>query len=429
MKSPRWIRIACLVTCATALGACEGVGTDVGNPGTDDVGFTEDTGGGGGAGDTGGNADAGTDAGASEDTGGGEDTGGEDTGVEDSGMEDTGEDAPDAFGDTSEDVLEDTGGDVTDAGDTDLDVLDAGDAMDAMDAEDTFEIRSPWEPGETAADYPFGYDSIIDSLTLLEDGERGRDFTGDDEPDNALGGLVDTLSGFVEDLNVNGALIDAITEGELNLGFGWPSYDSDGDRLFGPAEANFFFLVDPDEDPFTRDSWIVPLDNFIEGTGEPQIRFVGEVDEDDFASLNTPRFVLPLLFFGVNVDVEMLDAQLDGEVIPSDDGVVMDGVITGAAPVDAMWTAFNEVIASCDCVTGGDLILGSGPTATCAELNTDACGAGDPQPCTALPDFCALARTVIVGALDVDTDGDETPDAFSTTIAFEANSAVFMLEE
>lgn len=422
MMTARWLRIACFLSTASALAACDGVGTDVGNPGAqDDVGFTEDTGGATDAGG-GGGFDTGTDAGASEDTGPTPDTGGEDAGM-DAGEPDVGEDAPDAFADTGVDVMDDTG-DAGDVGDViDMDALDAGDAADVI------EIRSPWEPGETPADYPFGYDSIIDRLTLLEDAEGGRDLTGDGEPDNALGALVDTLGGVVEDLNVNGALATAIEAGELNIGFGWPSYDSDGDRLAGPAEANFFVLTDPDDDPFTRDAWTVPLSNFIDGTGEPRVRFVGEVDEADFASLRTDTFTLRLPFFGIDVNVELLDAGLDGEVVPSDDGVVMDGVITGAAPVDAMWDAFNGVIASCDCVTGGPLIVGTGPSATCGTLDTSACGGGDAETCTALPEFCTFARAVIVGALDVDTDGDDEPDAFSAALQFEANAAVFSIAE
>ena len=231
MTSIDWTRFACVLACAAAFGACDGVGTDVGNPGTgDDVGFTEDTGAGGGAGDTGGGIDASTDAGAVEDAGGNEDTGGQtDAGAEDTGVADVAEDTPDA--------MSDTGVDATDAGDA-SDASDASDAdldaADAVDAADVVEVRSPWEPGETPADYPFGYDSIIDQIILLEDGERGRDFTGDDEPDNALGGLVDTLGGIIDELNVNGALAEAIDSGELNLGFGWPSFETEAGRLPGP---------------------------------------------------------------------------------------------------------------------------------------------------------------------------------------------------
>ena len=96
-------------------------------------------------------------------------------------------------------------------------------------------------------------------------------------------------------------------------------------------------------------------------------------------------------------------------------GIAMtDGKLGGVVRTDDVFRAVNSVAAGCECLgLAGDLIdISSGSPVCDPEANVEACGTAGETTCEGLGSNCSLL-TIVGGIADIDTDGDEEPDAIS----------------
>lgn len=375
----RWMLVGCVI----ALAACSGNNSS--NNGDNNA------------------TDAGDDLATATDTGDERDMG--------SDEEDTG---------SGDDLGIDTGTDADDAGD---DMADATMFPDVMQQECFHPSDDPSCPmGE------FGAGTFLDFIEIDTSQECCRDFTGDGVNDNKIGLYVGALGAATgEDLNAN--IDTAISTGNLVYLF---EYSHWGNEEFDDDLALRVFLGQDADDMFG--------DN-LAGDGE------FEITADSFDTNGDPKWVfnnasvqnghliatdgeLQLFFPNLLDDVQLLmtDVRIEADVVPPADlqsgGTVTleNGELSGALDRNLFYDSMNEAALACACLDKAVFIYDAqNDDYDCNVTAEDetACEFDPSSGCRFLSN--RQACTFFQGAssdIDVDTDGDDEPDAFSVGTTF-----------
>ena len=267
---------------------------------------------------------------------------------------------------------------------------------------------SPDEYYAAFADHPA---SIISSINIDPDGANAPDQNGDGVGDNALGGLLGQLGPLLGGADLNGTLQEAIDDGSLALGAIWTGLPNGVEDT--TTSMHFFVLTDTDDNPVTRDAYTISTNNFQAGTGTPNVRVQGVNIAGGNASAGPIDFPLSVPLGGIQLDVTISQAQLDGIVADADPGIAFtDATLAGAVTLDSLFGALNGFLLSdtCECLgLEGDLIQNGACTAVPPGAMCD----GDGDICKTIADACGIAVPIIGNQVDVDTDGDGMDDAIS----------------
>ncbi len=279
----------------------------------------------------------------------------------------------------------------------------------------------------TPEDYT-GYSSkasYINTISIETNSELGDDVDGDGDIDNALGSLLNSLSGLLGDTDINATLQESIDEGSLALGMTWPGVtDPASDTT---AALDFFqlqFATAGDASAFLADR-----DSFDRGSSTPLIRFQTASFTGGALEAGPSTFNISIpLSDTIQLALTAERARIKGDASLDALGIKLtDGTLSGAVPLVSVAEALNAYISSdnCSCVTGGDLIDTSGGAGdlACNALDASNCS-GDQDICGTIVGACGIAIGIIGSELDIDLDGDGQNDALSVFIRMEAQGTV-----
>ncbi len=277
--------------------------------------------------------------------------------------------------------------------------------------------------------------SVVSSFELLNDAENAHDYTGDDEPDNMFGpSVLQTLriadqntqiQAMIEDgsyvlvLHYRG--LDELSGGEYLLGF-WRG-EWDGIEELSAQGGNPILVDSSSSDPACQDcAWPA----YYVGDS---ILAVNQVSSGYYS-----RLPLPMVVFGSMLEVPLMGATIAADVVVENTSVeggigLANGRIGGVVRAADFFRTLNEFAdENCKCLDlAGPLTSWNTETrsGTCnGTADGDACRAEGKEDCALLVDACPVVMARGSVALDVDTDGDETPDGWSMATKFTAYGAV-----
>ena len=269
--------------------------------------------------------------------------------------------------------------------------------------------------------------ATITALTLAGGGTSDdaccEDFTGDGIVDNRLGTLNDSLAGLGVIANANMSLAEGMAAGNPV----WSVLVSPPDpALTSAVQIDVVRSLFADADPVAWQSGggsMVGLarDAAPSGAYAPTSRLVGTVGPSgEVDATGTATLTLP--FGGLLLDLPLTNARLQGTLSrnPPPFSTVLDGqagrgaALSGIVRQADFWDAQNRAFAdTCPCAvvdSASGLLLDA--TGRCSPVNTAACVGPEGGVCQGFASSCAILRSLV--SADVDTDGNGSPDAFST---------------
>ena len=282
----------------------------------------------------------------------------------------------------------------------------------------------PLRCGQNAEDVSWAPASRITELVLAD---------SEDEDLEAHNGLATVLESFEDSELLNDTLSDQIVGGQLIY-----VLEHDGITDLENSDSytmNFFEGLNATED--------VEIDpDSIDEGGHPLGLFPEAVVEDGVLSADSGQVHLDLaLFTGGSADevrtLPIYNAEIEADIdeeaseLSGDGGVkITNGVLIGVITLADIIDDINSQAANCDCMENPQSMLTydeTDPTGVSCTLDPDlgydeACEGGG-QICEYLEDNCASFP--IFGTLgDIDTIGDEKPDAISVAFRFSASGIV-----
>jgi hypothetical protein len=259
----------------------------------------------------------------------------------------------------------------------------------------------------------------------------------DPEIDNALGEALDGL--YLGELNTS--LADSINSGDLLLAF---EHDGLTDLTAGESYGLNFFLGEYDTD----DNLLIDPASLDEGT-YPQARVNNAMIDGDALTAGPGVVQISVDLLGTPLSLLISDAKIETSIDTANssiaDGVTMtSGKLGGVIRVTDLLEAVNGYASSsCECLglDGDPLIhynpenvgcytedpndpedgMYQGKECGCAEVDASSCT----NSCGDIAGFCGIAYGILPGLSDVDTDGDEEPDAVSIGANFETEATTF----
>lgn len=298
------------------------------------------------------------------------------------------------------------------------------------------------EQAANCQEYPFEHVAYMHQIAFAPaDPPCCHDLTGDGEPDNAFGAVVDLLGSL--DIDANAALQQQIENGDICRLFEFRALDSAVDD----AEMSLVFFGCDDLDGDYADNlsgqepFSVPADWFEpDGAGGcspfPLAPFdSAEVTGGVLQAQASELFGLPLpipadqgaiaSFFAQAV-VADADLQEDGN-----GAAAVAGRLSGGIPLAEWFGAYNAFTqANCDCLQldgplfSWEIDPDEGFVVSCADSSFSVCSdVGTEGTCQQMATFCAYGG-VFTGIADLDLDGDGINDAMSFAVQFESVPAV-----
>jgi len=292
------------------------------------------------------------------------------------------------------------------------------------------------------SEYVFSTDaSRLTKLALAEDdpttpdvdeGDCCFDYDGDDQADNGLGGLLQSLGSFLGDSlpegGVNGLIAEQIASGELAVVFEQVGLD---DATNDDAVVlNGFFGANADDGTFLADS-----SSFIEGTSQPYISYPNGAIVDGVFTAGPSLFsvTIPLGDLGFDIALDASESRIWANVSAGADGGLIwtNGRLGGVVPLIQLADALNGLGSSCACLGldgAGMLELAAEDKLACTQEMKDAEPAcneeDDGSLCMGIADNAGIVCTAI-GILkpDIDTDLSGKKDSFSLGLLFEGEPA------
>lgn len=262
--------------------------------------------------------------------------------------------------------------------------------------------------------------SIINTFALVGDDSCCFDYTGDGEPDNALGELLGSLG------DVNTSIQEGIDSGSIALVLehsGLSSLES------GDFVINFWLGewdgIDALAETGGNTVLIDPVS--IDQGAQPQAYVPGATLADGTVTAGPGTIAITIDLLGTPLSVRISGAQIEADAGANSDletGVQLDnGVIGGYVTGSDLSAALNAYISgSCECLgLEGPLLTWDQATGTgtCASVVGNSCGEGD--TCGTIGSLCS--SLFLIAAPDVDTDGDGVADALSIGAEFTAVGA------
>ncbi|MFM2161249.1 MAG: hypothetical protein RLZZ383_761 [Pseudomonadota bacterium] len=276
------------------------------------------------------------------------------------------------------------------------------------------------------------FDAAADLATITEltlgggataDDACCEDFTGDGIIDNRLGTLNDSLGSLAGLADANVLLAEAMATGNPL----WSVLVSPPDPA-APSTVQIdvvrSLFADADVTAWqSGGASMVGLatDAGPSGTYAPTSRLLGTVSPSgEVDATGTVTFALP--FVGLLLDVPITSVHLQGSLLlnPPPFSTVLGGnagrgaALAGVVRQTDFWDAQNRAFAdTCACAVVNSvsgLLLDA--TGRCNPVNTVGCVGPESTVCQGYASSCALLRSLV--SADVDTDGNGTPDAFST---------------
>ena len=278
-------------------------------------------------------------------------------------------------------------------------------------------------PEPTPDPEPIGPDqgSVFTYFELNLNPRAGRDFDGDGRGDNALGGLLQDLSGLLGDSSINDVLDRAIASGELTMGLWWPGVGSI-EREIPQLEPLWLSQLDAED----RGGIEFSAPSSVWRDAAQMRGRVFRANNQSIGDLRGQAWVPWAL--GPFVLRSKAEAVAWESVLQQDRAGVefFEVTVTGAVPLTEVLGGINDYLLDGQCACLGlrgpliDLDAGVGPQA-CSQDYDDSMCFGDPisETCSTIAGACILAVPVIAGQTDVDLNGDGVPDALS----FSANAS------
>ncbi len=275
----------------------------------------------------------------------------------------------------------------------------------------------------------FGAGTFLTEFQIVEDKSCCYDFNGNGKLDNFLGSLVGTISAFPAFGDVNANIRTAISLGELVYLFEYsdlehPEFDSDfkltlfegrdTDLDFGPnlvGAGDFNLLPHSYEMPgvpkWAFEKARVHNGELLATGGRLRIRFPGMLDE------------IVMILEKVRVRAKIVQEAGKAPDLKAGGRVwLTQGELAGALNRDTLFSSLNDAAKGCECIQDVDAIYAYNSTNdiySCAITSADAgrCRSASPE-CQNLADqnICRLLA-LQSSKVDVDTDNDGKPDAFS----------------
>mgnify|MGYP000112000107 CR=1 FL=1 len=261
--------------------------------------------------------------------------------------------------------------------------------------------------------------TFITGMEVVTSPTIGRDLDNDGRPDNSFGPLMGSLAQLLGG-NINTELRNQILLGALALGTTWPNLPEGDFSGAQDVSVDFISLVDTDDDPATRQQYLADRASFLPGYVTPRSRFRGGVMEASQLEVGpADQFSLVLPVADARLAMLIEDVYLEGTVRRDSQGIALfnaslAGVLTAQSFVDTV----NEYLTSESCTCLGlegpliDLRLGTSNEACVGEFTTRDCNDQE-GICTAIAGTCGIFMSLLSGSLDLDTDEDGQPDAFS----------------
>ncbi len=274
------------------------------------------------------------------------------------------------------------------------------------------------------------------------------DYTDDGAPDNALGTLLDSLSGLLGDSDVNGMIQSSIEDGTIAILLEYVGLDdaTSDDSLtmngFYGAYASLDANGNPDyataltgEGHFTADA-----SSFIEGTAVPLISFAGAKIEAGVLQAGPSLFTLNFPLMGMVLSASVSGTQVEATVTANANGKGLDftdAKLGGYVKGEDLASAVNAIANGCDCLgLTTDLItfnpLATEPKLACdpaaqADVDANTCTDADGSICTGLAGYVGTGGLVCTGlfllAMDVDSDGNGKADSISVGVRLDGVAA------
>lgn len=278
---------------------------------------------------------------------------------------------------------------------------------------------------ESAEGFEWETASIINTFAIVEDNSCCFDFTGDGQPDNALGGLL----GIAPDINTSiqegidtGAValvlehagLSSLESGDFVINFWLGEWD--GIDALAETGGNTV-LIDP-----------VSIDQ----GAQPQAYVPGAALADGTVTAGPGTISISIDLLGTPLSIRISGAQIEADAGANSDletGVQLDnGIIGGYVTGADLAGAVNAYVkGSCECLGLGQTNLmtwnQAEGDADCAavpdEEGGNTCASDD--TCNTIAGSCNIIFGLV--APDVDTDGDSVPDAVSIGAEFTAVGA------
>lgn len=275
----------------------------------------------------------------------------------------------------------------------------------------------------------FGAGTFLNEFTIVGDRSCCYDFDGNGSLDNFLGSLIGTVSNLPGFGDVNANINAAIQVGELVYLFEYselehPKFDSDltltvyegrdSDEDFGPnlvGAGDFEVLPHSYEMPGVP-KWQFEQARVLNGEllatgGRLRISFPGMLDEIDLI-LEKVRIRAKI----VDETGKEADLKAGGRVW------LTQGELAGALDRDTLFESLNEAGKGCECIQDAEAIFAYNSTHdsyTCALSSADKtrCRTASVECQNLAADATCMFLGLQSNKVDVDTDGDDKPDAFS----------------
>jgi len=301
--------------------------------------------------------------------------------------------------------------------------------------------------GGDPSDYVFsGQASFVSGMRIpgKDDEPCCFDYTNDGVPDNKLGTLLTAAS--MAGFDVNSTIQSSIEDGSIAILLEYVGLDdaaADDDlTMNGFYGAYATFQADgttPDyataltgEGHFTADP-----NSFIEGTATPLISFPGASITGGVLSAGPSLFTLNFPLMGMILSASVNGTQVEAAVTANTNGKGLDftdAKLGGYVKASELAGAINAVASGCTCLgLSTDLIIiknpySSKPQMACdptaqAELGNNTCTDADGSICTGLGGFGSYCSFLGILSFDVDSDGDEFPDAISIGVRLDGVAA------
>jgi len=280
--------------------------------------------------------------------------------------------------------------------------------------------------------------TAFDSLSLAEDdpttpdvdeGDCCFDYDDDGEPDNGMGGLLQSLGSFLgaslPEGGVNGLIAEQVASGELVVyleqkGLGVAA----GDMTPSDPSINLAVLFGRGDGP----TYTVGPASFWEGTATPTLLFDnGQISDGILTAGPTQGGGGGATSGGFFQDMHTVRIQAQAYRPAGADGLTIDdGILGGLVPLTVLSDGLNDTANACSCLGlggAGMLELAAQDKLACTQEMKDASPtcieATDGALCMGLADNKGIVCTAI-GILkpDIDTDEDGTKDSFSIGFRF-----------
>lgn len=310
--------------------------------------------------------------------------------------------------------------------------------------------------GGAPGDHTFsGQASFVSGMRIpgKDDDPCCFDFTGDGAPDNALGGLLDSIGGILGDTDVNGMIQSSIADGTIAILLEYVGLDAANAAADADLTMNGFYGAyatfqaggtTPDYDTALTGEghFTVDPNSFIEGTAMPLISFAGAKIQGGVLTAGPSLFTLNFPLMGMLLSASVNGTQIEADVAANLNGKGLDftgAKLGGYVKAEELAGAINAVLTGCDCLgLSTDLItfdpMVAEPKLACDDTALDEFKANGPN-CTEDEGICydigskASIMDLVCGvglnllALDVDSDDNGLVDSISVGVRLDGVAA------